>query len=395
MKSVRPCVLLRLAVAISLALCASALPLSCVTAAEGQARKVVEAEGTAVVINGDVAIARDNAVSDALRKSVEQAVGLFLSPDRIVENFEVIRDNVYSKSEGYVENYTIRDEKADEGLYIVSVLATVSLQSIDNDLDALGLLAVRKGLPRVMVIITEKSAATGGEFAWDPATLSIAEEVIRNRFLKDGFTFVDRAVLTETAVFPGVDLADAEAAEWGSRIDAELVIAGKALARSAGTVAGTAMRSFQATVTARAVRTDSGVTIASANAHGAAVHIDAATGEGEAIKKASEEVAETLRSQIVAKWQEDVSTSMVVAMTVKGITSCADFVRFRNMLKGEIRGVKNIYQRSMKSGQARLDVEIQGTAQSLADELAIKETREFSLDITGVTQNSVEVFIAK
>lgn len=396
MRSVRPWILLRVTVVTLLVLFALVLRPFCVMAVDGQESRVVETDGAGVVINGDVALARDNALDDALRKAVEQAVGVFISSDTIVENFEVIRDNIYSKSQGYIQNYTITDEKAGDSLYMVSVRATVSLKSIDNDLQALGLLMARKGMPRLMVIIAEKNAGTAGDVpVWDPAQLSIAEEVIHARFLKEGFTFVDRASLAETSVYPGTEPNNFDAQRLGSQLDAELVIAGKSLVKSSGNVAGTAMRSFQAAVTARAIRTDNGVVIASTNAHAAAVHMDAATGGMEAIKKASEKVADALLSQIVAKWQQEVSSSMMISMTVRGITSYSDFVRFRKMLKEEIRGVKNIYQRRMKSGEATLDVEIAGTAQSFADEMAMKELKEFSLDITGVTQNSVEVVIAK
>ncbi len=395
MRSVRPCVLLGVTVVTSLVLFALVLRPVCVMAVDGQESRVVDVDGAGVVINGDVALARDNALDDALRKAVEQAVGVFISSDTIVENFEVIRDNVYSKSQGYIENYTITDEKAGDSLYMVSVRATVSLKSIDNDLQALGLLMAKKGMPRVMAIIAEKNAGTTGDDpVWDPVQLSIAEEVIHARFLKEGFTFVDRASLAEVSA-QGRELNNFDALRLGSQLDAELVIAGKSLVKSSGNVAGTAMRSFQATVTARAIRADTGVVIASSNAHAAAVHMDAATGGMEAIKKASEKVADALLSQIVAKWQQEVSASTMISVTVRGITSYSDFVRFRKMLKDEIRGVKNIYQRRMKSGEALLDVEIEGTAQSFADEMAMKELKEFSLDITGITQNSVEVVIAK
>jgi len=396
MKSVRPCVLLRLSVVVSLVLSMLVLHPFCAVAVDGQDIRVVEADGAGVVINGDVALARDNALADAFRKVVEQAVEMCISSDAIFENTEVIRDNIYSKSQVYIQTYTITGEKAGDSLYMVSVQAAVSLKEIDNDLQALGIITARKSMPRVMTIIAEKNAGkTGSDPVWNPAQRSIAEDVIHARFLKDGFAFVDRTSLAEVPAFQGTELDNLDALQLGSRLDAELVIAGTSLVKSSGTVAGTAMRSFQATVTARAIRTDNGVVIASTNARAEAVYMDAATGGMEAIKKASEQVADVLLSQIAATWQQEVRSSAMISVTVRGITSCSDFVRFRKMLKEDIRGVKNIYQRRMKSGEALVDVEIEGTAQSFADEMALKELKEFSLDITDVTQNSVEVVIAK
>ncbi|HUT44619.1 MAG TPA: hypothetical protein VMW95_09795, partial [Desulfobacterales bacterium] len=60
-----------------------------------------------------------------------------------------------------------------------------------------------------------------------------------------------------------------------------------------------------------------------------------------------------------------------------------------------VRGVKNVYVRKMESGVARMDVEVEGSAMSLADKLAVKKFKGFSLDITSAGQNSLEMNIVK
>ncbi len=60
----------------------------------------VTAEGMAVVTAGNTAIARDQAVNDAQRKAVEQAVGSMVSSQTVMENYEVLSDSVYTKSNG-------------------------------------------------------------------------------------------------------------------------------------------------------------------------------------------------------------------------------------------------------------------------------------------------------
>ncbi len=49
--------------------------------APGQQVQTITAEGVGVVIGGDRAIARDQAINDALRKAVEQAVGTLVSSE--------------------------------------------------------------------------------------------------------------------------------------------------------------------------------------------------------------------------------------------------------------------------------------------------------------------------
>src|SRR3972149_10885828 len=59
--------------------------------------KIVEASGFASVIGRDAAMARDGAVDDALRKAVEQAVGTMVSAETMVENYQVLKDSVFTK----------------------------------------------------------------------------------------------------------------------------------------------------------------------------------------------------------------------------------------------------------------------------------------------------------
>mgnify|MGYP005620073655 CR=1 FL=1 len=361
--------------------------------------KVIETDGAGVVINNDTALARDNAIKDSLRKAVEQAVGTVISSETVVQNFEVINDNIYARSQGYIQNYMILKENISDGLYRVTIRATVSMGSIKDDLRALGFLMAQKGMPRLMVVIAEQNVGQPRPtFYWDSVDLSVAENVFQSNFLQDGFTFVDRAAVQgelKSVTTRGADLNNNVAARLGKKVDAELVIVGKAFAKAAGNVAGTSMRSLQANVTARAVRTDNGMVIASGAEHGAAVHIDDITGGSEAIKKATEKLAENIKTQIITKWQSEISSAGLVSLTVRQIKSYADFMKLKDSLKEEMRGVKNVYIRKMEAGVAQMDVEYEGSALSLADNLAVKKFAGFSLDVTAVGQNALEVNMVK
>ena len=356
----------------------------------------IDAEGAGAVVNNNKAIGRDSAIKDALRKAVEQAVGTFISSETMVENYAVISDRIYAKSQGYIQNYSILYEDVRDDLYHVKIRATVSLGGIKDDLQALGLLMARKNMPRIMVLMAEQNVGQSRPYYyWKGADLSVCENVIHSSFLKDGFTFVDRTPLAGKLNVAADNISDAEAARLGGQVDAELVIVGKAFAKYAGNIAGTAMKSLQANVTARAVRVDTGMVIASAGGHGAAVHIDDITGGTNALEKAAENVADSLKSQIVAKWQSEVASTALVSLTVRGLKSYADFIRLKDSLKTEVRGVQDIFLRKMEGGTAKMDLQIEGSAISLADELALAKFQGFSLEITNVSQNSLEANLVK
>ena len=82
----------------------------------------VKAMGQAAIYGEDVANARDKAIADAQRKTVEQAIGAMVSSETVTENFELISDKILSRSSGYVRNYKIIVEgKDDMGVYQVTV----------------------------------------------------------------------------------------------------------------------------------------------------------------------------------------------------------------------------------------------------------------------------------
>jgi hypothetical protein len=70
----------------------------------GQQSQTVTAEGVGAVFGNDRAIARDQAIQDALRKAVEQAVGTLVSSETMVQNFQTLNDKIYTQTQGYIQS---------------------------------------------------------------------------------------------------------------------------------------------------------------------------------------------------------------------------------------------------------------------------------------------------
>lgn len=77
----------------------------------GSSGNVVEVEGFASIIDGRKDQARENALNNAFRRAVEQAVGVMVDSDSMVVNAELLNDRIYSKSTGYIKKYNIINEK--------------------------------------------------------------------------------------------------------------------------------------------------------------------------------------------------------------------------------------------------------------------------------------------
>ena len=358
---------------------------------------VIESSGMGSIVGGDVAHARDDAIDDALRTGIEQALGMLVESETLTENYQLIEDRIISKTQGYVQNYRVVSEgKRDEMLYEVTVEARIKVADIKNDLEGIQTLMRRKNTPRMMVLIEERNVGeTPGYYAVD-TDLNTAETALMDAFMAKGFRFVDESTVKRNmsqqkraAVLAG----DTEqAAAIGKMVGAEVLLAGKALAKATEITAyGTKIRSQQATVSVRAIRTDTGDIIATSNAQGKFSHIDDIAGGTAAIKKASEKVAAEIMDEILAQWQSDVSSGSTVTLQVQGLTDFALLSKFKASLSYYVRGMESLNQRSWSNGIAVFEVMLKGNADDLAKRLSNKDMDGYSLRVVGMSQNSVTV----
>jgi hypothetical protein len=373
--------------------------------------QTVVAEGMAGV-QGNPAIARDNAIQDALRKAVEQAVGTMVSSETLVENFQVVRDNIYNKSTGYVKEYKIVKESPGKDLHAVTISATVSTESLKNDLGALGLLIARVGKPRTLFMIAEQNvgqeillywwgtwgARGGAAFAGQSVEMAVSETVLKEEFLNRGFNVIDISAVTGkfeiSNAYRIADLTDTGAREIGRKMGAEIIIKGKALAKEGPRTAGSSVGSYLADITLSAVRVDNGQVLASVRGNAAARHVAQHVGGNQAIENAARQVADKLVEQITAKWTAEMSGGQLVQLTIRGLGGMKDLVKIKEFLKSKVRGVQNVIQRSFEKGEAVLEVDAKSSAQQIGDELAAKPIQGLDLDIVAATGNTLELCVA-
>ncbi len=364
----------------------------------GQDIREVTALGMGAITGGDVAHAKDDAVEDALRNAIEQTLGTLIQSETLAQNFTVVEDNIFSKTQGYIQKYDIVEQgKRDAMLYEVKVRAWVRVSDLKDDLDAITTLIRRKKTPRLMVLIDEKNigeTATAAHFL--EADLNTAESQLMNQFMKKGFRFVDAATVRqnldrekEAAILEG----DArQAAAVGRRSGAEVVLVGKALAKAVEVEAfGAKIRSQQATVTVKAIRTDTGDLLAIGTEQGKFTHIDDVTGGTKAIQKACDALAEPLIAKILDRWSTDVNTGGTLTLKIRNVEDYAELNRFKNSLKYYVRGITNVTQRDFSDGFAVLELEMKGNADDLANRLSTAKMEGFIVKVTGVSEGGVTV----
>jgi hypothetical protein len=84
-----------------------------------------------------------------------------------------------------------------------------------------------------------------------------------------------------------------------------------------------------------------------------------------------------------------------VQLQVMNISSFGQLNTFKNSLQYYVRGVQAVHQRSFAGGTALFDVDIKGSAASMAGELDAKEIEGLKLKVIEQTANKVTVSIVQ
>jgi hypothetical protein len=366
------------------------------------------AMGQAAVLGGDKPAAREKAIEDALRHAVEMAVGTKVTSTSEVQDFQSKMDQVLTHSQGFVKRYEIVKEAMDGDVVQVTVKASISMAELDKDLQAMGLLMARKGTPRTMVLIAEQNIGMaapaaawmkdkGGQSALVSADLRIAENTILDSLKNGGFKqLIDPDIATEKAVQVGgitTEINASQARKLKSLTGAEVILVGQVIATSRGEMAdlGPGWRSCTATISGRAVNTDNGDILSTGETTQNAAQLDDLTCGKEAIKKASKVFAQDMIRKIGERWSQDVSGGNEIHVTVRKVAGFKQATDFRSALAHRVRGVKGVAQRSFSGGTQELDVTLVGSTEQFATELEAKKLGKFSVKVTGITANTVDV----
>lgn len=152
---------------------------------ETETRSTIKLVGDLVEVETKgVGLTRNDALQDALRLAVEQAVGVVLMSETTVENFVVMRDAIVTRSEGYVSNYEIIREIPYPDRYEVSIKARVTTTPMKADFQ---LLSRAIGGVRFLVLYDDRLISSSDINMYDFAVERV------NQFLSQrGYRYIER-----------------------------------------------------------------------------------------------------------------------------------------------------------------------------------------------------------
>lgn len=371
---------------------------------------VGEAEGIAMIFDGDKALARDRAIDDAMNKLVKSKLGTTVEGRSLVQDFALVESIVEAKSTGMVKNWSVIKERAETDAYFVTIKGEVYPAAVNETIEAT---LKNYGRPKFMILVKESFDGLNknpGETVTEHAMMDIMGNA--------GFEFVDSAMTAELLRKERTRMGKALDGKIGEDVQelllddlgAEVIIVGTARTTDqTGALAGYSknMKSKQANIMLKAIDVYTGRVLASKVHNAPGVHIDADTASKNAIMnclgsknmlgKNDDEgkfVSGDFMNQITRQFLKS-ATGRMIMMTVSGL-NFNDMTKFRDALQGRVRGVSKVYPRGQIGTASKIEVEFAGKTHDLAQELMAKADKfGFSIEVKEQKPNKLVIHARK
>lgn len=337
---------------------------------------------------------RDEALMAAKRDAIEKGIGTILLSQTEIENFQVKRDLVVTKTIGAVKNYDVISEtKSSDKLFQIRIRATLSKTAMKEDLAAFQILIESMDKPKVMVVIDENNIGNN-----EPSNHS-AETAVQG-FLKDPYEFelVDQKT-TESIKNSKEKMAQlngdaAAAASIAGKFGAEVLIYGTAVSRQAEGLNLGGMVSVQADVTLKAINCATGRIIGTSSEHAAKVHVGPNTAGNQAIESAALKAAGKLLDAIIKDWQGGLNNGVSLSVSVNGVSSFRMKTSVVAALQS-VAGVAAVRERSWDATSSilRTDIQYKGNANGFCSKVDGSKIVDAgaNLSVTAVDGSSISL----
>ena len=382
-----------------------ALTLSPVWAAEKVPAVVTkEAEGEAAIVGGNVDRATREAKEAALRSAVEQVAGVLVSSQSLAVNSQLVSDQVYSHSAGYVRSYDVLSQTTEKGVVRVKVRAQVGTAELDRDLQAVQALVKRLQGRKLVILLQEQTIDDKGV----TSTSGVTSTVLTDAFKRDGWTMIDPSFAAgKVKVASAVSLGASEAKEIGTLSKADYILYGTVAFRDVPADGVLVQAGQPRTAFPLTGEYDFGVFETSAGGQLAKVSgklrsemsnmsINSRGESAYNLVKAKEgEITGEVRKAVIESLRASEQNGARIVVQVQNAGDFSTLQSFRQQLTVWSAGVRDVGSPQLAGGTGKLEVTYLGTAERLAEQIDGKSLGKKKVSVTGVSGNALEVKLGK
>lgn len=363
-----------------------------------------EAEGESAIVGGNVDRAAREAKEAALRSAVEQVAGVLVSSQSLAVNSQLVSDQVYSHSAGYVRSYEILSQTTERNVVKVKLRAQVGTAELDRDLQAVQALVRRLQGRKLVVLLQEQTIDEKGV----TTTSGVTATVLTDAFKRDGWTVLDPSFAAgKVKVASAVALGATEAKEIGTLSKADVILYGTVAFRDVppdGILVqpGAPRAAFPLTgdYDFGVFETSAGGQLAKVSGKLRSEMKDVSVNSREEsahnlVRAHEGEITGAVRKAVVESLRASEQNGARIVVEVQGASDFSTLQSFRQQLSVWSAGVREVGAPSLSGGMGRLEVTYLGTAERLAEQIDGKSLGKRRVSVTGVSGSALEVKLGK
>ncbi|MEE9295054.1 MAG: hypothetical protein V3W34_08875 [Phycisphaerae bacterium] len=322
-------------------------------------------------------ISPERAKKNAMRNALEKGAGLLLANYSKVENFQLIRDTTFTRSEGLVQSYDIIEQgEAAGGLFYCTIRATVSTDAVARAWGEVQNVLDQRGNPKIMVHIVETI-----DGVQSPG--SILESKIEERLINIGFQVCAKDQLSAIERREADDATRhgqvAKMQALAKRFKTQIFITGYANADKADRSSphGVSLVNYNCDVQTKVYYTDTATMLDSTaipvTRGGARGRTEFSPQAGKmAIYNAAQGkhgLIDIMYETVMKNWAAEISFGGRIDLEVSGLPKAVHILRLKKSLK-RIPGVESINTDKSEDGMVYFRIRAKMTGEDLAEHLA-------------------------
>jgi hypothetical protein len=349
--------------------------------------------GASLIVDGNVALAREAAISEALVKGVEEYLTQRLGDQGMINNFPRLIHEIIPRAREQVENFHILAEDQTDKHYKILVRLRVNEKVMEEKLRDIDLIVI-KGPPLKILFLVSQIQLFGGKISYwwreteSSAGLTSTELALHRVFQERGFSPINRLLSVPEETYSSemkiLDLSDESAVSWGRLFYADVVIHGRC----------EILKGEVVYIILSALDVQKGIMISqdsqTEKIEDGSEGIDQVM---QSIERAINKVAIRLGPEIIkTAGTPDIGINQL-KIILTGLRGFKQFRDFRDFLKGDILGVKSVIQTRVSSNSISISVEFSGNSEKFLDTILGHEGFPFQADVSKTEEGEIIIDI--
>lgn len=349
--------------------------------------------GTGLIKDGNVAKAKETAISEALMLGVEDYLSQRLGGQGMINNFPRLIADVIPSAKEEIENFNILAEEQMGNLYKILVRVKINENVMEQKLREIGLILMQGPPLKILFLVSQVEPDKEENAYWwhDPvgvSGLTPTELALHRVFQERGLRPINRLLNlpeeTYTQEMRSLDLSDENAILWGENYGADVVIHGRC----------EIFAGFGVILRLSAFDIKKGLLIIQATE----IERDEADPENreqiiQDVEKAINRIAVKMIPPIIKAMEPPEESPQQLEISLKGLRNFQQFRAYRDFLKKEIKGVKSVRQTRIRGDAMSILVEFSGDRDEFLEKATNHENLPFNVELIITDEGEIVIKI--